>query len=117
MESFEMKYSQYSISPKGVCCVVYALEVDEVIAQPFLVNDASECLKRINSKICLGDFTFQFSTGSSFLRVCLYFFHLTIGFAQLVLLITTLLYSVFCKILQINISQCGKRRLYGYGQR
>jgi hypothetical protein len=50
MESFEIKYSQYSISPKGVCYDVYALQVDEVIAQAFLVNDASGCLKRINSK-------------------------------------------------------------------
>ena len=117
MESFEIKYSQYSISPKGVCYDVYALQVDEVIAQAFLVNDASGCLKRINSKICLRNTPFQFSTESSFLRCRLYFFHLTIGFAQLFLLITVLLYSVFYKMLQINISQCGKRGLCGYGQR
>ncbi len=117
MESFEKKYSQYSISPKGGCCVVYALQIDEVIAQSFLANDASGCLKRINSKIYLRNTPFHFSTKSSFVRGCLYFFHLKIGFAQSFLLITALLYSVFYRMLQMNISQCGKRRLCGYGQR
>lgn len=117
MVPFDIKYSQYSISQRWVCSAFSALHVDEVFAQVFFVNEVSGSLKRVNSKSCVRNLPFQFSTESSFLRGCLYFFHLTIGFAQLFLLITALLYSVFYKMLQMNISKCVKRKLCGYGQR
>lgn len=117
MSPFDNKYSHFNQSQTATCSKGGVLRMDSFFNALALVELYLIDQKQSFSLIHPDNYSDHFSTELTLWTKGVCFFLFVFCFARSFLLISGILYTVFCKMIQINILVCGKRDLCGYSQR